>query len=499
MNQLSVMTHSVFRGVQAALEPTKHLSALCVFACLVFSIPQAYSSNALPSLGNASSNLISLSQEKKLGRSWLRSLRGQVPTFDHPIVEAYFSQIVYSLAPYSNVPDTDFRFVVVDSKALNAFAVPGSIIGINSGLFLHAITEQEFASVIAHELAHISQRHYARRLEQQRLNTPLTLAGILASVVVAATAGSEAGVATLASAQAMSVENQLSFSRQNEEEADRLGIATMYQSGYDPRAMPVMFERMYRKTRLQGDQLPEYLSTHPLSENRISDTRNRATQFPRASYQDNIEYHICQAIVINHFSDSPAAAESYFTSVIEKGNSVQIEGAKFGLALSQLSSDPQQAEKQLRELLKSHPNKISIQLTLAEALYAQGNVKDATTLMEELDKRNPNNYPITIYLNQLYMDELQYEKATKLLSERVNYFPEKPLLWYELAEVSGKAGQIVEVHQARAEYFILINRLERAVEQLKLAKEKSKPNTQTYTLIDQRLNDVLTMKRDKPF
>ncbi|WP_156502295.1 M48 family metalloprotease, partial [Oleiphilus sp. HI0067] len=143
------------------------------FAAILFSLSVQANESELPSFGNASSTIISIEQERELGTAWLSALRGQVRTYEQPSVEEYLEQLVYSLAPNSTVADKSFRFVILNSPELNAFAVPGSVIGINAGLFLHAANEQEFASVLAHELAHLSQRHYARRLQKQELSTPL--------------------------------------------------------------------------------------------------------------------------------------------------------------------------------------------------------------------------------------------------------------------------------------------------------------------------------------
>ena len=494
----SIIERLVHKFFKHKRTQTPYAFILC--AALLFTVTTSRATtNELPTLGNESSSLISMEQEKKLGRYWLNSLRAQVKVFENPIVEEYLAQLVYSLAPNSEVQDKDFRFVIVDSQALNAFAVPGSIIGINTGLFLHAITEQEFASVLAHELAHISQRHYARRLEKQQISTPLTLAGILASVIVAATVGSDAGLATLASTQALNAENQLSFSRQNEEEADRLGILTLYKSRYDPRAMPIMFERMYRQSRVQGNSIPEYLSTHPLSENRISDTRNRATQYPRRNYVDNIEYHISKGIIINTYAESESSASKYFQSLIDNGNTVQVDGAEFGLAYAHLLSNPKIAADKLEALLSKYPGQISLELTLAEALYNQGRKVSAVEKLKTLLDRNPNNYPITIKLSEIYADLERYSKAEKLLSSLTRAQAENPLVWYMLAEIHGLAGNIAKVHQARAEYFVLSNRLEESIDQLKLAQQKTKNSTRESTLIQERLDEVRQLKENKPF
>ncbi len=468
------------------------LSLLLLFPAL------GYPNQNLPSLGNASSSMISIEQEKSLGRAWLRQLRRHVNTFDNPIIEAYLSQTVYNLAPHSEVIDRDFRFVVVDSQALNAFAVPGSIIGINTGLFLHAYTEQEFTSVLAHELAHISQRHYARRLEKQKVSVPLALTGFLASVVIAATAGSEAGIAALASTQALSAENALAFSRLNEEEADRLGIVTLYESGYDPRAMPTMFERMYRQTRLQGYSMPEYLSTHPLSENRIADTRNRATQYPRGNYSDSIEYHVCKGLIINYYADSDVSAKQYFESLLSKGNARQIDGAKFGLAVALIKSDTRQSIALLDELLNRYPQHISITLTKAQALYAAGDISAASELFTTLSARNPNNYPISIMSAEHFMNINQHEKAEALLTSLVKEKTESPLAWYLLAETQGKTGNIVGLHISRAEYFFLEDKLTSAIKQLELAKGKNQDDPQRKSVIEKRLEDMRKLKNNSP-
>ena len=488
------------------MQSIKHLiqrfnfSLACTFLVLSSFLaltPCALASD-LPSLGNASSRVISIEQEKKLGQAWLRSLRGQAKTFQHPIVESYFSELVYSLAPYSEVQDKNFSFVILDSKALNAFAVPGSIIGINAGLFIHAPSEQEFASVLAHELAHISQRHYARRLEQQQLSTPLTFAGLLASVLVAATAGSEAGLAAMASTQALAVEKQLSFSRQNEEEADRLGITTLYEAGYDPRAMPIMFERMYRQTRIQGGRLPEYLSTHPLSENRVADTRNRASLYPKKTYSNSLEYALCQAIIINYYAESEAAAENYFRAILATNEPSSHDSATFGLALSLGTREPSEAVALLTRLQSKYPYQISITSSLGEALFNKGETEKALSLLREQLQRNPENYTLSIYLVDGLTKLGRYNEANSILKPLSRKHHDKPLVWYLLAENQGKLDNIDAVHQARAEYFVLKNQLEKALEQLRFAKSKTE-NTVTQNIIEQRISEVQQLKKDSPF
>ncbi|HCW89542.1 MAG TPA: peptidase M48, partial [Marinobacter sp.] len=235
-------------------------------------------STTLPSIGGIGGGLISDRRESDIGEQVMMSLRRSAPRITDPIVTDYLSSIVYQLVPSAPLSDRNLTVVAIDNSQINAFAVPGNIVGVNGGLFLNAKTEQQFASVIAHELAHLSQRHFSRRLEQQENAAPLTIAGMIAGIVLSAVTQSDLGIAAIAGTQALSIQNMLEYSRAHEREADRIGIDILAQSGLDPRGMPEMFEIMLEDSRLQGSQPPEYLSVPPLTRNRVSDTRSRAEQ-----------------------------------------------------------------------------------------------------------------------------------------------------------------------------------------------------------------------------
>jgi len=476
---------------------TSVITALTIIALYLNSSSSL--ANELPTLGDQSSNLISIEKERELGSAWLASLRGQVRTYEQPVVEEYLEQLVYSLAPQSTVTDRSFRFVILNSPELNAFAVPGSVIGINAGLFLNAATEQEFASVLAHELAHLSQRHYARRLQKQELSTPLTLAGILASAIIAATTGAEAGIATLASTQAMSVEKSLNYSRSNEEEADRIGIETLYQSNYDPRAMPKMFERMLKNARLQGSTPPEYLSTHPLSENRVADTRNRAEQFPVKQYTDSLLFHIAKTIVSIDYAESKESAIKHYQDIIKNGRHGNLDVAQFGLAYALLESDPQQSLRLLSALDKKYPAIIALNTYTAEAEYLSGAKSKAVERLKQQLEFNPNNYSTSLLLAEIYDQEQQYTEAEEVLVRLSRVQKDNPIVWYLLAELHGQTGKIVALHQARATYFLLTGRINQAIEQLELGIKKARKNSQLESIMQGQLNDAYQLRDNPPF
>ncbi len=472
------------------------------FSGVIF-YPANATNNELPSLGDASSGLISLQQEKTLGESWLRSLRRQVKTFHDPLTYDYLTSLVYRLAPNSELTNRELNLVIVDSQAMNAFAVPGGIMGINSGLYIHSGSEQEFASVIAHEIAHLSQRHYARSLERQQKATPLALAGLLASVVIAATTGSDAGIAALASTQALTIQSQLSYSRQNEQEADRIGIQTLYDSNMDPKAMPSMFERMLRESRLYGNRPPEYLSTHPVTESRVSDSRNRAEQYPVKAYKEDLEFHLIRSRILLHFSESDDSAVRYFRSAIDQGNTFNKIASQYGLAIAlNQSGEYREAEEIIDTLLQQHNNRIIFIIAKAEALAKQDKLHKSIDLLKKHLNRNPGNYALAWTLSQQLTQRGSIgdiQQAESLLAKLARQHPNEPKLWYTLAEINGKAGNIAQLHQSRAEFFYLIGEIDDALLQLQQALKKSQGNTQISATIQQRIDDLYKAKKGVNF
>ena len=447
----------------------------------------------LPSIGGVGGGLISEQQENDIGQQVMMSIRRSAEQIKDPLVYDYLSAITYRLVPYAPLSDRNLTLVLIDSPDINAFAVPGGIVGVNGGLFLNAKSEQQFASVMAHELAHLSQRHFARRLEQQERSTPLTIAGMIAGIVLSAVTQSDIGIAAIAGTQAMAVQNMLAYSRSHEQEADRVGMEILANSGMDPRGMPEMFEIMMRQNRLQGNQVPEYLSTHPLTQSRVSDTRSRAEQYPDAEYDDSREYHLIRARLQVRYARSPDVAVAIFRDYLEQSEGPDDEPARYGLSVALLQADqPSDAEAELRRLLESSPHRITYLVTLAEALRVQGELDEARNIMQSALNRNPGNYPITEQLAAIEIDAGNAERAVEHLKRLTRELPNQEHLWLKLAEAEGMARNIVGVHRARAEYDILIGDLEAAVRQLRQAQEKLPAGTPVRQVVTERLSEVST-------
>ena len=447
----------------------------------------------LPSLGDASSAIVSPEQEHQLGRAWLSLLRGQVSQLSDPQLKDYVETSVYRLAETSQLQDRRLEFVLLDSPQLNAFAAPGGIIGVNGGLFLYAQTESEYASVLAHELAHLSQRHFARGLEaQQRMQIPL-MAAMLAGIVAAAAGAGDAGIAAIASAQAAAIQEQRRFSRQNEQEADRIGLVNLEKAGYDPRAMPSMFERLMRQYRYDRKP-PEFLMTHPVSESRIADTRNRAEQAKVGGIEDSLRYQLMRARVQLSYEDTPGLAAKRFRAQLEENP--QQDAARYGLALAQIKGGQlNEARASLQPLLDKAPNEIIYNLAQVDLDITANRLDVAQQRVTRLLALYPDNYPLSQARVDLLLKQSKAQEAEKALDALLKRRPKDPDIWYLVAEVRGLSGNTVGLHQARAEYFALVGDYDQAIEQLDFAKRRATGNFQLASRIDARQRVLMEEQR----
>ncbi|WP_312289125.1 M48 family metalloprotease [Stutzerimonas nitrititolerans] len=462
---------------------------LLTLACLLTTPAMT---NELPSLGDSSSGIVSPEQEHQLGRAWLSLLRGQVQQLSDPLVKDYLERSVYRLAETSQLQDRRLEFVLLDSPQLNAFAAPGGIIGVNGGLFIHAQTEAEYASVLAHELAHLSQRHFARGLEaQQRMQLPL-MAAMLAGVVAAAAGAGDAGIAAIVSTQAAAIQAQRRFSRQNEQEADRIGLINLERAGYDPRAMPDMFGRLMRQYRYD-QKPPEFLLTHPVSESRIADTRNRAEQYPDGGVQDSLRYQLMRARIQLKFESTPGLSAKRFRAMLS--DDPGLDAARYGLALAQIASGQlEDAASNLQPLLEKMPDDATYNLALIELDITANRLQTAQQRVERLLQLYPGSYPVRQANIDLLSKQNRLDQAERELDKLVEVRRNDPDVWYQVSEIRGLTGNIVGLHQARAEFFALVGDYDQAIEQLDFAKRRAN-NFQMSARIDARQKALTDEKR----
>ena len=472
----------------------------CLLACAVTISPWSWSATddlKIPNLGESSTSLFSADYEHQLGRMWLRSFRGQAPITTDPLLHSYLESLVFELVQHSELQDRRIELVIVDNPTINAFAVPGGVIGVHSGLFQYAVTEDEFATVMAHEIAHLSQRHFSRRMEMAQEQGPMQLAGLLAGVLLAATVGTDAGMAAMTTAQGLAQDAQLRYSRANEAEADRVGLRTLYNAGMDPYAAPQMFERMYAATRYsQSGRIPEFLRTHPLSEKRISDTRTRAMQYPKRIRSVSLDYQLMRARVTVQAARTPEEAVATFRSALE-GDSISTAATTYGLVLALTAAGrADEAALALDSIWWGDSDRIEYVIADAEIDLARGNSARAVATLERRLELSPGNHPLTMSYAHALQQVGSPHLAEAVLIEQSRRMPGDPGLWYLLAEVQGLAGNIVGLHRSRAEYFILINALDAAERQLTYAQNLVGSDFTTSSLINQRMRDVQDMRAE---
>jgi predicted Zn-dependent protease len=317
---------------------------------------------------------------------------------------------------------------------------------------------------------------------------------MLAGLVLMATSGSDAGMAAIMSAQAANIQSRLRFSRENEAEADRVGMQTMVSANMDPRAVPAMFESMQRATRYMGDRPPEFLLSHPVTEKRISDSRNRAEQYPLKQYADNPEYQLMRARARLALTENPSVAARMFQNEMN-GENRNPDASRYGLALAQIAQRQfDDAEKTLEPLLKKSPNELAYALAQADILNGQGRYPQALALITNVQAARPHNYAATLVAANILENMREYSKATKQLEGLLPRYSNMPSVWYDLAELRGLAGDTGGVHTARAEYFILNGVFDKARQQLMYALQFYEKDYLQSSRIKERLRELAVME-----
>lgn len=456
-------------------------------SCLLLGAGRSYSQDSgIPDFGEG--NAVSLSQEYLLGRAWLMQFRRQAPILSDPQIQDYTESLIFRLAETSQLRERRLEVVLVDNKSINAFAVPGGVVGVHNGLILAAGNESQLASVLGHELAHLSQRHFSRGQENAQKSSKLAMAGLLTGLVaIAAGGGGEAGVAAIAGSQAAAQDASLRYSRLHEQEADRIGMQNLVAAGLDPHGSAGMFETMQAESRKYGSRPPEFLMTHPLTEKRIADARNRASQFPTRMYEDNPEFYLMRARVEFSFIEDPAEAVAHFRKRRKESRGSSAVAAQYGLILA-LTNNGEYAEarKLLAPMREYNPTNMTYALAETEIDLQQEQFDRAINKLQKGLKLVPGNHPITIQLAKTYFKAGRYTDADKLLTAHAKRKPTNATLWYWLAEVQGLAGNTLGLHQSRAEYFFLNGAMKPAMEQLHLALKLAKDDV-TVERINSRM------------
>jgi predicted Zn-dependent protease len=452
--------------------PLMRVSVLLAAALLVLCGALARAQGAgddLPDIGSGANSTLTLNDEYQLGRMVVRGLRDQGLILEDPEVTDYIQALGNRIA--SQIPDSEqrFTFFVVRENSINAFALPGGFIGVHYGLITATANESQLASVLAHEIAHVTQRHIARAIQAQGRNTMASAAAMLAAILIGITTGTpDAMQAGIAVAQGMAAQQQINFTRANEYEADRVGIGFLAAAGFDPNGMPDFFETLSRRSGLAGIGVPELLRTHPVTSNRIAESRDRAGQLRPTIAAETASYAFVRERVRVLGAPNDSDLRPYYAALADRAPLTAAQ--RYGEALARLGAgDRDRAASALVELAAAQPQSPMLQAALGQALFAAGQQQLARDGLRRALGIAPRNIPLTVRYAEVLLQMGGAKEAHQVLLDLFNNVPPTPEQIRLTALAASSAGDDGDAAYYMGEYHIASGDLSPAIKQLELA------------------------------
>jgi len=447
---------------------------------------------ALPEIGDSAGSLISPLQEYQIGLGFYWRIQQSIDLINDPEINSYLQSLGYRLVSNSDAPHLPFTFFMVPDPSVNAFAAPGGFIGVNSGLLLTSQSEDEVASVLAHEIAHVTQRHLLRSFEKsQQMSIPMTVAMIAAALLGAADPA--IGSAAIMAVQAGGVQSQLNFTRTNESEADNLGMHTLVRSGFDALAMPTFFERLQQASRFySANNIPEFLRTHPVTTSRIADARGRAVRYPLVRQaSDTLQFYLMREKLRVMGSTNLTQLVAYYSHALKTGNSLNKTATQYGYSLALAAAGNYSVARQiLSELIEQDDDRLSYQLALANIEIAVGRLSAALEIFDESQKLYPDDYALSLEQVSALLQANLPEEAAQILLRQLELGMPSQQLYELLAQAQGEMGHKSQSHSWLAEYYYISGRLEAAADQLRIAAGFAKGDEYQLSKISSRLREI---------
>lgn len=478
----------------------------------------------LPDIGSSAGEVIGPAQQAEYGSMLLGQLRLYGYVLDDPLIDSWLQSVGNRLVAASDKPEHPFTFFMLKDRQFNAFATLGGYIGTNAGLVLAAESEAEVASVLSHEIAHVTQQHVLRSVERAQKDSIPILLAMLGAIAVAQSSGSnssdDASLAALASAQALMAQRQIDYTRSNEAEADRLGVRTLARGGYDPQAMASMFQRMQAVSRVnrggERERTPDYLRTHPVTTTRISEVKSRAESLEAAQPQfgtgqsrpsenpllpsglripgtvyanDDRQFGWARERIRAMSANTPDAAIAEYERARRTGKFTDAQ--RYGLAVARLlDADYAGAAAELKPLLAKYPDDPWIALGMAESDARAGRLADADARLDALLQRMPNHRAVSLTYAQLLTERNTADagrRAQAVLRPLLAGSKEDPIFHGIFGRASEIAGDAVRAGEAFAEVEYLNGRLERALIQLNTLLKRPEVDYYARARIDARI------------
>lgn len=460
----------------------------------------------LPDLGDESAAALSPQDERRIGEEFMRQARAQLDILDDPELNEYLQQLGKRITAGVE-GQGGFHFFLINNNAINAFAVPGGYIGVHTGLLLTASNEAEVAAVLAHETAHITQRHIPRLIAESRRISGPALAALLAGILIAASGG-QGGEAAVALTTAGLAQHELNFTRGFEQEADRIGMTILNSAGYDARAMPAFFEQMEIQSRLYENNLPEFLRTHPITGRRIAESRNHAESFPQRTNPDDTAFAHMRAR-LQVLGNKPEVALRIIRENLASREAAPTAADQYGYALALYTNQQfDAARRETASLLKLKPEYVPYHILGAEIELASGNTSAGLNAYAGAARRFPASLALTQRQASALLKIGKAAQARQMLEKAVRVHAREPALYKLLASAAGESGKRMEAHRAYGEYYFLIGQPRAAIEQFQLATRFAANNFYYVSSLEARIKEIRETlppgsdkpesKRDKP-
>lgn len=445
---------------------------LALLLCVASGQPLASASDDLPDIGSGANSIITTDEEYRVGRVVTKGLRSAGRILEDPLLTDYIEEVGHRIVLHANDGDHRFNFFVVKDNAINAFALPGGFIGVNAGLMLQTANESELAGVLAHEVAHVTQRHIARRVQADSKTNLISTAALIAGLIIAATSGAGGDVtqAIIAASQGFSAQSQINHTRANEYEADRVGIRFLAAAEFDPNAMAAFFGTMSRLAGLGGNWVPEYLRTHPMEISRIAEASNRAAGYPTRDVPSSDGYLNMRERLRVLMADSPDDALKFYVQLTREMPPPYDTHLRYGYALALLARNQAvDALGMFEKLRDERPDTIAYHVGYAEALVASGNLADGLAAFDEAHRLFPRNVPVTIAFSEALINAGNPARAHQILLDLLNTIAPTAEQARLIALAASAEGDMANAHYYMSEFHVINGELPLAVDQLKLA------------------------------
>jgi predicted Zn-dependent protease len=435
--------------------------------------PPSPPQSSLPDLGDSSQVAFSPAQERKLGETIIRQARAQGAFLDDPEVVDYLNMLGNRLVAASRDARQDFDFFAVPDNAINAFALPGGYIGVNTGLILLAQNESELASVLAHEITHVTQRHIARILQAQQNSLLMSLATMALAILATRAGGNssgEAAQAAIATGQALMVQNQLNYTREFEYEADRVGFQRLAAAGFDVRASATFMERLQKSGRFLEGNTPSYLRTHPVTFERIAEAQSRAEATQYKQVADSLDFHLVRALLRSYQGEAREAVRFFELALSERKFNSEV-AVRYGL---------------VEKMAPSHP---MIEAMGAHVLLESGDVEQAIRKIESALTRYPSKMQLVYDYPEALLKAKRPAQAASFIESQLLRFPGDGRLHRTAARAYADLDKRLKQHYHQGEFYAWRGDLKGAIVQCELALKAGDANFYDSSVVETRLRE----------